>query len=145
MKKVIRLTESELTNLISRIITETEMSGQVNTPTDNVDFGPEGEMEEGIWSWLGRSVGAKGDMADQIDRRLKLYRRFNAGKGVDVDPLSQEEKESIKNDILKQAHEDGYSGEAVYKMDPDKGTYELIYRSGWDAESRSPNTTSIAR
>jgi hypothetical protein len=122
MKKVIRLTESELTNLIHRIIVETEMDM-------DRDMMKDGEMDEAWYSFLTRTMGDEDDFEDSLKIKMRNYEYLTGRR------LSREEKEQMMNDLRSEAKEDGFAGELKFKGP--KGEKELVYVSGRDAEDRS--------
>jgi len=134
MKKVIRLTESELTDLIKRIIVETEMD--MNDEMSEGDMMYD-EMDEAWYSFLTRTMGDEDEFKDSLRTKLRNY-SYLTGREV-----SQEEKQEIGRDLYRQAKEDGFSGELVFKGP--KSDRELVYVTGADAKSSGPGVTSISR
>jgi hypothetical protein len=89
MKKVIRLTESELTELIQRIIVETKM--------DSEDMS--GEMEEGIF-------GPSRKEKDELIKDLKNKMEDLVGKS----PYTMDEISNTVDSILAKAKDTNYKG-----------------------------------
>jgi len=89
MKKVIRLTESELTELIQRIIVETKM--------DSEDMS--GEMEEGIF-------GPSRKEKDELIKDLKNKMEDLVGKS----PYTMDEISNTVDSILDKAKDTNYKG-----------------------------------
>jgi hypothetical protein len=89
MKKVIRLTESELTELIQRIIVETKM--------DSEDMS--GEMEEGIF-------GPSRKEKDELIKDLKNKMEDLVGKS----PYTMDEITNTVDSILDKAKDSNYKG-----------------------------------
>lgn len=95
MKKVIRLTESELTDLIHRIIMETEMDGGMMKD----------EMEEGFFGLSKKEKeGLKDDLKNKLEKLLG-----------DSEHTEDDMKNSI-DDILEKAKEYNYKGKVRIKM-----------------------------
>jgi len=90
MKKVIRLTESELTDLIHKIILESDMGSEDMS----------GEMEEGIFGpGKKEKEGFRSELRSKMENLLK-----------DKDMTEDDILNSI-DDILKQAKDYNYKGE----------------------------------
>jgi hypothetical protein len=89
MKKVIRLTESELTELIQRIIVETKM--------DSEDMS--GEMEEGIF-------GPSRKEKDELIKDLKNKMEDLVGKS----PYTMDEFANTIDSIISKAKDTNYKG-----------------------------------
>jgi hypothetical protein len=93
MKKVIRLTESELTNLIKRIITEAEMSHDM-FEDDMMD----GEMEEGFFGPSRSEIEEmKQELVGEID-------------------FTMDDMANTMDSILKKAKDTKYRGNVSIKM-----------------------------
>jgi len=142
MKRVIRLTESELTSLIRRIVVETEME------KEEMDMDG-GEMGEAWYSFLTRNMGDRSDFMDSLKTKLMLWNR----KEINGAPLDKDVKEEMIESLIEVAKSDGYAGRLEYvKCKPGDIGYEegedyriLIYVKGKDAKSRGVGVTSIAR
>jgi len=126
MKKVIRLTESELTDLIKRIIVETEMD--MNDEMDEGDMMYD-EMDEAWYSFLNAQMGGPDDFEYDLKTKMRNYFYLTGKK------LSSEEKEAMENDLRDQAKRDYYGGDLKFKGP--RGEKELVYVPASSAEDRS--------
>jgi hypothetical protein len=108
MKRVVRLTERDLTNLIKRIIVEAEMSSMDH----------EGEMEEGLF-------GPNKEEREELENDLKNKMEELIGKSEHtMDDLA-----NTMDSILKKAKESKYKGKVtltktskgrpMFKWDPE--------------------------
>jgi hypothetical protein len=100
MKKVIRLTESELTNLIKRIITEAEMSHDM-FEDDMMD----GEMEEGFF---GPSKSEREEMKQDLMNQMEEL--------VGESEFTMDDMANTMDSILKKAKDTKYKGNVSIKM-----------------------------
>ena len=145
MKRVVRLTESELTRLIRRIVVETEME------KEEMDFDMEqgGEVDEAWYSFLNRSMGDKSSFMDSLQTKMRIWNTPQ----INGAPLDKAVKQEMLESLIEEAKADGYGGELKFKKcEPGEIGYEegedyriLIYISSKDAKSRGVGVTSIAR
>ncbi len=112
MKKVIRLTESELTNLIQRIVEETK-DEMMNT--SNMD----GEMEEGLFGPSRKEMAQRReDLRNKLEAKLMEL-------GLEEDDLYK----SLES-TLNAAEEDNYEGDdIIVKRSGSTGEPFLVVKS----------------
>jgi hypothetical protein len=109
-KKVIRLTESELTDLIQKIVVETRMS-EMDVPEME-----EGELEEGMFGPSSEELEErKTELIRKIDDLLEEYNLteedlFDPSRGRGMSPIDR---------VLRKAEEDGFNGEV--KLEQGRG------------------------
>jgi hypothetical protein len=109
-KKVIRLTESELTDLIQRIVVETKYSEM-----DEMDT-YEGELEEGLF---GPSAEEKEERRVELIRKIDdLLEEYNLTEEDLYDPSRGRGMSPIDR-VLRKAEEDGFNGEV--KLEQGRG------------------------
>jgi len=124
-KRIIRLTESELTNLIQRIVVESRME-EMDAPEME-----EGELDEGLF---GPSAEEK------EERRQELIRKID--DLLEEYELTDEELQNSVGSVLRQAEDSGFDGEVkidfarrtgrpllVYKPNPSKFQKSGFYRN----------------
>jgi hypothetical protein len=126
MKKIVRLTERDLSRIVKRVILE--MEGE-----DMMD----GEMEEGMFSWMKRNMGDVDDFKQSLMVKLRNYEYLTGRE------LSPSDKRDLKEKLTAEAEADGYAGEL--KFMGSKGDRELVYINARDAKSGGASVTSIAR
>ena len=111
-KKVIRLTESELTDLIQKIVVETRMS-EMDAPEME-----EGELEE---SMFGPSAEEK------EERRVELIRKID--DLLEEYELTDQDLQNSVDSVLRQAEENGFDGEVKITSARRSGRPILVYKS----------------
>ena len=111
-KKVIRLTESELTDLIQRIVVETKYSEM-----DEMDT-YEGELEEGLF---GPSAEEK------EERRVELIRKID--DLLEEYELTDQDLQNSVDSVLRQAEENGFDGEVKITSARRSGRPILVYKA----------------
>jgi hypothetical protein len=131
MKKVIRLTESELTDLIHRIIVETEMESEMDSKMHD------GEMDEAWYSFMKREFGDVDAFMDSLKTKIRNYEYLTGNE------LSREERKMMMDELTAEAKDDDYAGELVFKGP--KGERELVYVPAREAKARGKGVTSISR
>jgi hypothetical protein len=111
-KKVIRLTESELTDLIQKIVVETRMS-EMDAPEME-----EGELEEAMF---GPSAEEK------EERRVELIRKID--DLLEEYELTDQDLQNSVDSVLRQAEENGFDGEVKITSARRSGRPILVYKS----------------
>ena len=99
-KRIIRLTESELTNLIHRIVVETKDQHSDMDEMYEIDDMEEGELDEGLF-------GPSKEEKEQ--RKNELMDKINAL--LDEEGIDESELVSSVNSVLRKAEEDNFDGE----------------------------------
>lgn len=93
MKKIIRLTESDLARIVKRVIKENQ------------------EMEEGVFGDLGkglkRTFTGYGDASEKDAKRDQLRDELDA---IPAEDVFYNDWEGKKDDLMRQAEEDNYRG-----------------------------------
>jgi hypothetical protein len=102
MKKVIRLTESELTNIIKKVATESQKSENVNEQLENY-FNPEAaDTGEAILTIIGTVIGLLGIAGYDVlrDMAKKLMRQGKEEEANQIlDYVSQNKSEGSDKNI----------------------------------------------
>jgi hypothetical protein len=131
MGRIVRLTERDLSRIVKRVIREMEddMMGD--------DTMMDGEMDEGMFSWMKRNMGDVDDFNESLSVKLRNYEYLTGRQ------LSPSEKRNLKEKLTAEAEDDGYAGELKF-MGP-KGERELVYINSRDAKSGGASVTSISR
>lgn len=110
-KKIIRLTENELTNLIQRIVVETKHSSM-----DEMDS-YEGELEEGLF----------GPSSEEIEeRRMELIRKID--DLLEEYEITDNELQNSVDSVLRQAEDNGFDGEVMIQTARRSGRPILLYK-----------------
>ena len=144
MKKVVRLSESELTRLIKTVVKETKRNKR-NRVNENVEnfFNPEAMSTGGaIATMVGTTIALLGVAG--WDYLKELYNQLRDTEGKEQEAM---ELESIISDYEENKMD---SGEEMYSGDDDMDTDERIMGSKPDVdmvddEPRDPMAESIRR
>jgi len=104
MKKVIRLTESELTNIIKKVATESQKSENVNEQAENF-FNPEAmETGDAILTIIGTVIGLLGVAGYDVlrDMAKKLMRQGKEEEANQIlDYVSQNKSEGSDETMME--------------------------------------------
>lgn len=123
-KKIIRLTERELTNIIQRIIVETRTQ-EMDTYGMGEREMEEGELDEGLFGPSAKEKEErKSELIRKIDDVLEKYE------------MTEDDLQNSVASVLRQAEENGFEGEVKIDYARRSGRPLLVY---------TPNPSRIER
>jgi hypothetical protein len=118
MKKVIRLTESDLTRIVMRVIKENQ------------------EMEEGVFGDIGkglkRTFTGYGDESEKMSKKEQLRAELD---DIDAEDTSYSNWEEKKENLMRQAEKDNFRGR--WDIIGSKDKYVLWVSRDYDPKRRS--------